>query len=229
MAKQYSANVLGEGGLSGQLVDPIPPEGESRRIRLRLDDGRLIEIPSSLLSESPDGFRVNLHPEDIPDTMPEEVSDQTVIPVLAEELVVGRKAVPTGGVRVFKNVREHEELLDIPLLKEHVDVRRVVIDRPVDGPMPVRREGETTIIPIVEEVLVVEKRLRLKEEIHVTRRTVEERHQETVSVKHEEARIEHLDSEGRGEPVSVPATPKRVPVKQGMAAKPRRKGILTDR
>jgi uncharacterized protein (TIGR02271 family) len=117
------------------------------------------------------------------------------IPVLAEELDVQKRAVTTGGVRVHRRVLEHEETVELPLLKEHVDVKRVVVQQEVDGPLAVRREGDTTIIPIVEEVLVVEKRYRLTEEIHVTRTLHEEMHRERVTLYRQDAEIEYLGEE----------------------------------
>jgi len=130
--------------------------------------------------------------------------EETVIPVVTEELQVDKERVPTGGIRVQKLVREHEELVDMMLAKDEVDIRRVVIGRDVDGPIPVRREGETIVIPVVEEVLVVEKRFRLKEELHINRRTHKEPHRETVTLKSEEAVVERVDAEGQTVPAQVP-------------------------
>jgi stress response protein YsnF len=48
----------------------------------------------------------------------------------------------------------------------------------------VREEGDTIVIPIVEEVLVVERRLFLKEEVHVGRVTSTERHHKSVTLRH---------------------------------------------
>jgi uncharacterized protein (TIGR02271 family) len=127
-----------------------------------------------------------------------------VVPVLAEELDVRKAAIPTGGVRVHRRLVEHEEEFEIPLIKERVDVRRVVMDREVAGPLPVRREGDTTIIPIVEEVVRIERRYVLKEEIHVSRTAREERHIEQVVVRRQEAEIEELDAEGRSRLIQVP-------------------------
>ena len=160
------------------------------------------------------------------DTRPSR--EESVIPVLAEELVVDKRQVPTGGVRVHKRIGEHEEMVDIPLVKERVDIRRVLIDREIDAPVAVRREGDTTIIPIVEEVLVVEKRLRLKEEIHITREAGTERHQERVILRHEEAQIERLDEHGNAKP----GTDETAAVQRERPARsPRlpRKSILGDR
>lgn len=58
-------------------------------------------------------------------------------------------------------------------------------------------EGGTFIVPILEEVLVVEKRLRIKEEIHITRSKRPQRFSETVPVKSETVSVERFD-EGPG-------------------------------
>ena len=72
-------------------------------------------------------------------------------------------------MRVHRRVLEHEEEIDMPLLSEHVQVRRVLLDRDVEGPLPIRKEGDTIVIPVVEEVLIVSRRYRLKEEVYVTK------------------------------------------------------------
>jgi uncharacterized protein (TIGR02271 family) len=216
---QAGAPVIGQNGLSGVLVDPLP----SRRtpddtVRINLSSGRVIEVPADMLVPGSDGtYWIPMGPEDVksanlqsgsvPRTSrsPEAAhrTEENVVPVVAEELVIDKKRVQTGAIRVNRRIIEHDETIELPLVKEHLDVRRVVIDREVDGPLPIRREGDTTIIPIVEEVLVVEKRYRLKEEIFVSRTVREEVHREQVTVRRQEAQIEHLDKEGR--PHSVTA------------------------
>jgi uncharacterized protein (TIGR02271 family) len=190
--------VYGQGGMRGQLV-----EQRRETAVVRLEDGRLLEVPRSLLTQRQDGaFDLDLPAEAVPAGSSEPAA---VIPVLAEELNIGRRAVRTGGVRVNRRAVGHEELIDVPLRKEHVDVRRVVMDRMVDGPLPVRRDGETTIVPIVEEVLVVQKQYRLTEEIHITKTITEERHQERVLVQKQEAQVEQLDEQGRAVALHPPA------------------------
>lgn len=57
-------------------------------------------------------------------------------------------------------------------LAEHcVEVRRVPVNRDVDKAPPVRRRGDLLIVPVLEEVLVIEKRLRLREELHLRQLT----------------------------------------------------------
>src|SRR5262249_29866428 len=92
---------------------------------------------------------------------------QETLRLLAEELAIERRQVETGRVRVDVVTREHEEPVDVPLAREEVVVERVPIDRRVDAIPAIREDGDTIIVPVVEEVLVVERRLMLKEELHV--------------------------------------------------------------
>jgi uncharacterized protein (TIGR02271 family) len=220
--------VVGRGGLTGTLVDPLPKNPSDRPVRIELDNGRLIQVAASLLrSQSSGTLEVDLGPEDLRIEAEPAPEQSRVIPVLAEELQVGRQAVPVGGVRVHRLTHEHEEVVDMPLTREHVDVRRVLINREVDGPLPVRREGETTVIPIVEEVLMIGKKFVLKEEVHVTRTVRKERHQERVTVRRQESAIERFDEEGRPAPVEVPT--RRGPhtaARQDRTRPTRRKSIL---
>ena len=50
------------------------------------------------------------------------------------------------------------------------------------------------IVPIMEEVLVIEKRLILKEELHIHKRRVETHQPQQVTLRREEVRVERLDS-----------------------------------
>jgi uncharacterized protein (TIGR02271 family) len=107
--------------------------------------------------------------------------------LLAEELVVERRQVETGRVRVDVVTREHQELVDILLAREQVVVERVPIDRRVDAIPTIREEGDTIIVPVVEEILIVERRLILKEELHVKRVRTTEQHRESIMLRRQEA------------------------------------------
>ena len=96
--------------------------------------------------------------------------DREVIPVIEEQPFILKRKKLTGGVRVRTVVREDEEVIDEPLASEEVEVERVPLDRWVEVPVPVRQEGDTTIITLLEEVVVVERRLRAIEEIRITKR-----------------------------------------------------------
>jgi uncharacterized protein (TIGR02271 family) len=202
--------VVGTDGPIGVLAPRLNPGGMPGHECVVLPNGRRILVASSALLKQQDGtYRLPLTANELAQAAgPAAHIEETVVPVIAEELIVGKRAVPTGGIRVNKVVREHEEVVAMPLIKDHVDIRRVVVNRDVDGPMPVRHEGETTIIPIVEEVIVVEKRMRLKEELHITRRTTEEHAEQRVTLQREEAVIERFDAEGRSTLEAAPESPR---------------------
>ena len=115
-----------------------------------------------------------------------------VVPVVAEEIRVRKREVERGGVRISKTVRERVEMIDEPLAQDEISVERVPVNRVVEGPVPIRHVGDTMIVPLLEEVLVVEKRLVLKEELHVTRRRVESRGAQQVTLRSEEASVERI-------------------------------------
>lgn len=118
------------------------------------------------------------------------------IPVLQEEFNIGTRTVDTGrGVRISKTVTELPFEINEILHRDEVSVHHVPIDRIVAaGDAPASRyEGDTLIIPIVEEVLVMERRLRIKEELHVTTTRHDEHHAETVMLKSEQVHVERFD------------------------------------
>jgi uncharacterized protein (TIGR02271 family) len=127
---------------------------------------------------------------------PTVVEGDVTIPVHQEELRVGTRRVDTGGgVRINKSVTERPVEIDEILRHDELSVTHVPIDRiiaPADAPVS-RYEGETLVIPVLEEVLVVERRLRIKEELHITKAQRETRHAETVFLKSEEVSVERFD------------------------------------
>jgi uncharacterized protein (TIGR02271 family) len=128
---------------------------------------------------------------------------QFTLPVLEEQVEVGTRSVDTGrGVRIHKSITEHPVAIDETLQHDEVEVRRVAIDQLVEpgaAPQP-RYEGDTLIVPVLEEVLVTERRLRLKEELHITRTRRETRHHDTVVLKSEQVSIERFDEAERTSP-----------------------------
>src|SRR5688500_6159445 len=91
---------------------------------------------------------------------------EAVIPVVAEELKVGKRTVESGRVQITKHLLEREEVIDQSLTQEEVQVQRIPINRPIDRIARTRTEGDVTIIPVMEEVIVMQRQLMLKEELH---------------------------------------------------------------
>jgi stress response protein YsnF len=125
-----------------------------------------------------------------------EPNEEQVIPVVNEEVRADIIPVKTGGVRVIKRVEGHDEILQQELRKSRVQVKRVKTDRVVDGPQPVRRVGNTVIVPVVTERLRVEKEWVVTEEIQITQLDERETVEQKVRVNEEYAEIEREDEHG---------------------------------
>ena len=119
------------------------------------------------------------------------------VPLLQEDLRVEKRSVATGKVRVRSVVDTVEEVAHAALADERVEVTRVPVDREVGAPPQVRTEGDVTIVPVMEEVLVVEKRLVLKEELHIRRSIAHENFEVPVTLRKQRAVIERLTADGQ--------------------------------
>ena len=121
---------------------------------------------------------------------------EEVIPIVEEIATVAKQKVVTGRVRVRTLTETVEELARAEVQREDVDVTRVPIDKVVESAPQIRTEGDVTIIPVVEEVLVVEKRLLLKEEVHIRRRIATETVEVPVALRKQRAIVERETPEG---------------------------------
>jgi uncharacterized protein (TIGR02271 family) len=177
-------------------------DDERGQVLVRLEDGRQALVPSDELRHGGDG---SLY---LPFSLSEltqvarRASDArrdagaVVVPVVAEQLEVQKRKVEGGGVRIRKTVHEREEVVDEPLMREEVQVRRVRVNKVVDGPVPVRHVGDTMVVSLLEEVLVVEKKLMVKEELHITKEQVESYRPQRVTLRTEEAVVERVGDGG---------------------------------
>jgi uncharacterized protein (TIGR02271 family) len=112
-----------------------------------------------------------------------------VIPIIHEQVTFDKRVIETGQVRISKRTVEHEELVDVPLFREEVSVERIPINQFVDEAPPVRQEGDTMIISVVEEQVVLQKRLVLVEELRVRKQVVEDHKPQQITLRKEELEI----------------------------------------
>jgi stress response protein YsnF len=115
---------------------------------------------------------------------------EEVIPLVEETATVEKREVVTGRVRVQTVTDTVEELAHADVQRESVEVTRVSVDRMVETAPEIRTEGDVTIVPVLEEVLVVEKRLLLKEELHIRRRVAAETVEVPVTLRKQRAVVE---------------------------------------
>lgn len=115
--------------------------------------------------------------------------DHVVIPLHAEEVSIGKKQVATGRVKVSTVTHSREELVQQLLQSERVEVERVPMGQVVAKVPEVRTEGDITIIPVVEETVVLQRQLVLKEEVRIRRIRETQNYQERVILRQQEAVI----------------------------------------
>ena len=148
------------------MADPVPPAS------VPLHDGEQVPVLD-------DALRGDAR------TVSEEV-----IPLVEETATIGKREVLTGRVRVQTVTDTVEELAHADVQRESVEVTRVPVDRMVETAPEIRTEGDVTILPVLEEVLVVEKRLVLKEELHIRRRVETETVEVPVTLRKQRAVVE---------------------------------------
>lgn len=126
-----------------------------------------------------------------------------VIPVIQEAIRVEKREFESGRVVVHKTVVERDEVVDIILRQQDLSVERVPVGRVVEEAPQTRQEGDTLIVPILEEVLVVEKRLVLKEELHIRKQSSERTEQKTVRLRSEQVEIEQTGRKSSDEAAAI--------------------------
>jgi stress response protein YsnF len=113
-------------------------------------------------------------------------SGTIVIPLHVERAFAEKQRRVTGRIAVSRISRQHVQLVEQTLASESVRIERVPRGERIDHIPPVREEGDTIIIPVVEEVLAIERRLILKEEVRVRRVRTLKQHRERVQLRKQE-------------------------------------------
>ena len=134
------------------------------------------------------------------------------IPLVEEMARIEKRSVETGRVRVRTHTEALDQILRESLRSDRVEVTRVPVDRTLaegEAAPVVRSEGGVTIIPVLEEILVVEKRLVLKEEVHIRRTTAGEDVEVPVTLRKQHAVVERVGADGsvRGDPQGAEMAP----------------------
>jgi uncharacterized protein (TIGR02271 family) len=195
MSRQQQFRVVDINGIRGTLLTTSRFLDDTPHRLVRLQDGRELLVPKSLLRPQDDGsFLLNAPIEQLlGDTRSEAPSNgQTILPVVQEDLEIERRVVESGRIRVNKKVETTESVVDEPLVHESYDIRRISVNRIIDDAPKPHYEGDTLVLPILEEVLVVEKRLVLREEVRITPKREEVRDPQTHSLRREHVEVERV-------------------------------------
>ena len=172
------------------IVEP----GADGRVRVRLPSGDLLDLPESLVTRLDDGsYRARV-------SFDEMGSESTATFQEVEEHVrVGTRVRETGRV-VARTVTDlREEAVDAGGWRETVEVERVPVGRVVEAAEPVRDEDGVTVIPVYEEVLVVQKQLVLLEEVRLTTRRERVSGPERVTLRRQRVEVDRLPPADAGD------------------------------
>lgn len=117
-----------------------------------------------------------------------------VVPIVSETAKVDRRVVETARVRLHKTASERDEVVDALLARQDVIVERIAVDRVVTELPVIREEDGVWVIPVMEERLVIEKQLILKEELRIVTQTTQQAVQQTVRLRQEHVDVETISS-----------------------------------
>jgi stress response protein YsnF len=127
-----------------------------------------------------------------------EKNGEMKIPLFEETVSASKRVVPISKVQVSRLTHSQEQLIEELLHHEQIEIERTTVNKPVDSMPTIRQEEDIIVIPVVEEVVRVERSLLLKEEMRIRRIRTTERFQESVTLRKQEAVINRL-------PVAPPA------------------------
>ncbi|MDB5315302.1 MAG: hypothetical protein JWO26_3416 [Rhodospirillales bacterium] len=131
-------------------------------------------------------------------------SSETDILLGEEVLSVSKRAVETGKVRVSVTTEAVEEIVRETLRTRRAEIERVPLDQRVTEAPQTRQEGDVLIIPVVEEILVIERHLVLKEEIRLRFVDGEQTTEQSVTRRVQHAVVERVPAATTARPVVPP-------------------------
>lgn len=113
----------------------------------------------------------------------------TTIPILSEQVEIEKRRVEGDRMTIDIQTESEIETVSETLLNEEVDVHRIAVGRRVDARPDIRQDGDTIIIPIIRERLVLKKELFVEEELHIIRKVVPETVTEDVKLRRQRAHV----------------------------------------
>ena len=121
---------------------------------------------------------------------------ERAIPIVEEELQVGKRTVDQGGVRVYRRIVEVPAEQTVNLREEHVIVQRNAVDRPATQ-ADLDRQGERSIeLTETAEEAVIAKNARVVEEVVLGKQAGEHTEHIRETVRRTEVEVEELPAAG---------------------------------
>jgi uncharacterized protein (TIGR02271 family) len=190
---------------SAVLCAPVPAQ-DVERVAAIMNDNGAVDIDRRVGAYRQSGYET-YDPEASPYSHDESVQERerfsdaergASIPVVEEELQVGKRPVVRGGVRIYSRMVERPVEEDITLREEHVRVERRPVDRPMNPSDVSRLRDQSVEVTETAEEPVVSKRARVKEEVIVGKETTERTERIRENVRHTEVNVDDLRDERAG-------------------------------
>lgn len=134
------------------------------------------------------------------------VGEEEVIPVVEEQLRVGKREAAVGRVRVHSHIVETPVEEQVTLHQEHVQVERRPVDRPVDAAAAAFQDRTIEATETTEEA-VVAKDARVKEELVLRKTSDDETRTIRDTVRHTEVSVDDDRAAGTTRDAGTSATP----------------------
>lgn len=209
----------------------VPAPGETRPERF---EAGAATSPASLEAETSSTPPLALHesetvqlPTMAPETPASGIADaqagmetldqpEVVVPVVEERVEITKEVVEIGAVVIERDIREEERIIPVELAHDEVRIERRPANREASeedlrlaaGEGLARLEsGSTIVLPIVEEVIEVRKRMMVREELVITKHRVSEMHEVKEYVRKVEPRISSTGQLARDRPLAADEEP----------------------
>lgn len=119
-------------------------------------------------------------------------SSSAAIPVVQEQLKIGKREVSRGGVRVYSRIVETPVNENVQLREEHVNVERRPVNEPISGMDTTAFKEQSIEMRETAEEAVVEKSARVVEEVMINKEVTQREQQIRDTVRHTEVEVEQL-------------------------------------
>lgn len=203
-----------------EIVRDTDSDQEPYLVVRDMSSGELMQVPFNGVERDPEvekQYRVRADQAERPASSAKVTSvkagggltddGRLLVPLHEEELVATTREVELGAVRLLKRVETVPVEIDIPVERDQVSIERITKDEYVDVAPEVRYEGDTMIVPVIEEILVTAKRFLLREEVRITRTRIAESVHVSESVRRERLDVEEIDEKMKSDVSSSETSP----------------------
>jgi uncharacterized protein (TIGR02271 family) len=126
------------------------------------------------------------------ETAIDQTTGKAAIPVVQEEVRVGKRQVERGGVRVFSRMVETPVNESVSLREEHVSVERRPVDQPINPADVAALKDQTIEVRETAEEAIVQKTARVVEEVVVGKEVSQRKENIKDTVRHTEVEVQSL-------------------------------------